>query len=47
MQNSVINETKLIIDKINAHIFPSNTVGPRSLSKSEANIVINQILLEL
>jgi hypothetical protein len=37
----------VIIDKINAHIFPSNTVGPRSLSKSEANIVINQILLEL
>lgn len=33
-----------IIDKINLHIFPSNTVGPRSLSKSEINIVVNQIL---
>jgi len=29
---------------INAHIFPSNTVGPRSLSKGEANEAINAIL---
>lgn len=35
-----------ILEKINAHEFPSNTVGPRSLSKSEANEVINAILLE-
>jgi len=34
-----------IIKKINNHTFPSNTLGPRSLSKSEANIVINEILL--
>ena len=33
-----------IIEKINQHTFPSNTVGPRSLSQSEANVVINQIL---
>jgi hypothetical protein len=33
-----------IKDAINAHIFPSNTVGPRSLSKGEANQVINEIL---
>jgi hypothetical protein len=33
-----------IIEKINLHTFPSNTVGPRSLSKSEANHVINQVL---
>lgn len=33
-----------IRDKINAHTFPSNTVGPRSLSKGEANQVINLIL---
>jgi hypothetical protein len=33
-----------IIGKINKHIFPSNTLGPRSLSKSEANIVINEII---
>jgi hypothetical protein len=35
---------KSIKNAINAHIFPSNTVGPRSLSKSEANRVINNIL---
>jgi hypothetical protein len=34
-----------IKDKINEHIFPSNTVGPRSLSKGEVNEVINLILL--
>lgn len=33
-----------IIEKINMHTFPSNTVGPRSISKSEANIVINNII---
>jgi hypothetical protein len=33
-----------IIDATNMHIFPSNTVGPRSLSKSEANEVLNTIL---
>lgn len=33
-----------IIEKINQHTFPSNTVGPRSLSQTEANIVINRIL---
>jgi hypothetical protein len=36
-----------IKDAINNHIFPSNTVGPRSLSKGEANQVINTILLTL
>jgi hypothetical protein len=30
-----------VMKKINAHIFPSNTVGPRSLSKAEVNGVIN------
>lgn len=33
-----------IIQKINEHLFPSNTVGPRSLSKSEINTVINNII---
>lgn len=33
-----------IIEKINKHTFPSNTVGPRSLSKSEVNIVLNQVI---
>ena len=36
-----------IIDSVNSHTFPSNTVGPRSLSKSEANEVLNQVLAEL
>lgn len=35
--------TDLII-KMNAHTFPSNTVGPRSLSKSEINLVMNAII---
>jgi len=33
--------------KINSHIFPSNTTGPRSLSKGEINEVINRIISEL
>jgi hypothetical protein len=33
--------------KINSHTFPSNTTGPRSLSKTEINIVINSILEDL
>jgi hypothetical protein len=36
-----------IIEKMNTHIFPSNTVGPRSLSKSEINEVLNTILMGL
>jgi hypothetical protein len=36
-----------IVKKINSHVFPSNTVGPRSLSKPETNIVINRILSKL
>jgi hypothetical protein len=33
-----------IIERVNGHTFPSNTVGPRSLSKSEANAVLNQVI---
>jgi len=33
-----------ILEKINAHTFPSNTVGPRSLSKGEINRVLNVLL---
>lgn len=33
-----------IIEKINNHIFPSNTVGPRSLSKTEVNKVLNEFI---
>ena len=33
--------------QLNTHTFPSNTVGPRSLSKSEINVVLNKILTSL
>lgn len=33
-----------IYEKINGHIFPSNTVGPRSLSKSEVSSVLNAFI---
>jgi hypothetical protein len=36
-----------IIEKINNVTFPSNTLGPRSLSQSEANAVINVIIQSL
>ena len=39
--------TARVIEEVNKHVFPSNTVGPRSLSKSEANIVINEIIEKL
>jgi len=35
-----------IIEKLNNHVFPSNTVGPRSLSKSEVNEVINKLSMK-
>jgi len=35
---------KQIVDKVNAHVFPTNTTGPRSLSKPEINVVLNSIL---
>jgi hypothetical protein len=39
-----IEHLDAIVERINQHTFPSNTVGPRSLSKSEANQVINAIM---
>jgi len=36
-----------IMDTVNLHTFPSNTVGPRSLSKSEVNEVMNVVLAEI
>lgn len=38
---------KNIINQINNHIFPTNTVGPRSLSKPEVNKVLNDLILPL
>jgi hypothetical protein len=42
--NKVSPFMDIVIEKINKHTFPSNTTGPRSLSKSEINIVINSII---
>jgi hypothetical protein len=33
-----------IIELMNGHVFPSNTLGPRSLSKSEINEVLNEFV---
>jgi predicted RNA methylase len=40
-------QMKKIMDAVNAHVFPSNTVGPRSLSKGEVNEILNGILADL
>jgi hypothetical protein len=46
LDDEYLPNIKNIVDSINAHTFPSNTVGPRSLSKSEINEVLNRILRE-
>ena len=40
-----VGSVKKIIEEVNEHVFPSNTVGPRSLSKSEANEVLNEVIM--
>ena len=40
------SDLNTVTAKLNEHVFPSNTVGPRSISKSEANAVINRVLEE-
>lgn len=45
LEETYIPHIKKIIEKVNLHTFPTNTVGPRSLSKSEANEVMNQVLV--
>lgn len=40
----VLAHMDAIIEKNNSHTFPSNTLGPRSLSKSEVNTVLNNII---
>jgi hypothetical protein len=47
LQEQHIPRITTIIDQVNQHTFPSNTTGPRSLSKSEINEVLNPILFEL
>jgi hypothetical protein len=44
LEDQYVPHIQKILDTVNAHVFPSNTVGPRSLSKSEANEVLNKIL---
>lgn len=45
--SDIVCHLNTIIKKINNHTFPSNTLGPRSLSKTEANVVINHIIQSL
>mgnify|MGYP003635462502 CR=1 FL=1 len=42
----VKTETYLDTNKLNAHVFPINTTGPRSLSKGEITAVVNNLLTE-
>ena len=44
LNDNIVSYVDTIIEKTNNHTFPSNTLGPRSLSKSEANVVINYII---
>ena len=43
-QQPAVSHVKEIVDKVNTHTFPTNTTGPRSLSKPEINIVLNAVL---
>jgi hypothetical protein len=47
LDHKYVSHIKNIVDRVNAHTFPSNTVGPRSLSKSEANEVLNRVLASI
>ena len=44
LDDQYIKDIPNILDRVNKHVFPSNTVGPRSLSKGEANEVLVSIL---
>jgi hypothetical protein len=44
LDSTHLANTQKIIEAVNKHVFPSNTVGPRSLSKTEANEVLNRII---
>jgi predicted RNA methylase len=47
LEDVYVPHVKKIVDAVSAHVFPSNTVGPRSLSKGEATEVLNQVLASL
>jgi hypothetical protein len=40
LDDTYIVYTRKLIELVNKHVFPSNTVGPRSLSKGEVNAVL-------
>jgi hypothetical protein len=40
----ICTDHQLNLDALNAHTFPTNTTGPRSLSKGEITLVLNDIL---
>lgn len=42
-----VNIISKIIETMNTHTFPTNTVGPRSLSKGEINVVLNEIIISI
>jgi len=42
-----IPHIQTILEEVNSHTFPTNTVGPRSLSKGEINEVLNIILISI
>jgi hypothetical protein len=46
-EDSTVPYIDRIVQRINTHTFPTNTVGPRSLSKTEINLVINRIIREV
>ncbi len=47
LEDNYKGQIKNIMEAMNAHVFPSNTVGPRSLSKSEISEVLNLILQQI
>lgn len=44
LDDAYIPHITKIMEQVNAHTFPTNTTGPRSVSKPEANAVVNPIL---
>jgi hypothetical protein len=44
LEEAYVPHVKKIVAAVNGHVFPSNTVGPRSLSKGEATEVLNEVL---
>jgi len=41
---SVVCNIQALVEKICEHVFPSNTTGPRSISKGELSVVVNSLL---